>query len=49
MDTDGIAFNALATGRELREAGVENRRAEAIAAALRRAAALAARLSGENP
>ena len=39
MDTDDIAFDALAASQELREAGVENRQAEAIAAAMRRAAA----------
>ena len=39
MDTDDIAFDALAASQELREAGVENRQAEAIAAAIRRAAA----------
>ena len=33
MDVDDIAFDALAASRELREAGVENRQAEAIAAA----------------
>ena len=39
MDTDDIAFDALAASQELREAGVEDRQAEAIAAAIRRAAA----------
>ena len=39
MDTDDIAFDALAASRELREAGVEDRQTEAIAAAIRRAAA----------
>ena len=39
MDMDDIAFDALAASQELREAGVENRQAEAIAAAIRRAAA----------
>ena len=39
MDTDDIAFDALAASQELREAGVEDRQAEAIAAAMRRAAA----------
>lgn len=38
MDMDDIAFDALAASQELREAGVENRQAEAIAAAMRRAA-----------
>ena len=38
MDTDDVAFDALAASQELREAGVENRQAEAIAAAMRRAA-----------
>lgn len=38
MDTDDIAFDALATGRELRAAGVEDRQTEAIAAGMRRAA-----------
>ena len=40
MDMDDIAFDALAASQELREAGVENRQAEAIAAAIRRAAAV---------
>ena len=48
MDTDGVVFDALATGRELREAGVENRQAEAIAAAMRRAAAAGRARSMEN-
>ena len=39
MDMDDIVFDALAASQELREAGVENRQAEAIAAAMRRAAA----------
>ena len=39
MDTDDIVFDALAASRELREAGLEDRQAEAIAAAIRRAAA----------
>ena len=39
MDVDDIAFDALAASQDLREAGVENRQAEAIAAAIRRAAA----------
>ena len=39
MDTDDIAFDALAASQELREAGAEDRQAEAIAAAMRRAAA----------
>ena len=39
MDTDDIVFDALAASQELREAGVEDRQAEAIAAAIRRAAA----------
>ena len=39
MDMDDVAFDALAASQELREAGVENRQAEAIAAAIRRAAA----------
>ena len=39
MDMDDIAFDALAASQDLREAGVENRQAEAIAAAIRRAAA----------
>ena len=39
MDMDDIAFDALAASQELREAGVEDRQAEAIAAAIRRAAA----------
>ena len=39
MDTDDIVFDALAASQELREAGVEDRQAEAIAAAMRRAAA----------
>ena len=38
MDMDDIVFDALAASQELREAGVENRQAEAIAAAMRRAA-----------
>lgn len=38
MDTDDIAFDALATGRALRAAGVEDRQAEAIAAGMRRVA-----------
>ena len=39
MDMDDIVFDALAASQELREAGVEDRQAEAIAAAIRRAAA----------
>ena len=39
MDMDDIAFDTLAVSQELREAGVENRQAEAIAAAMRRVTA----------